>query len=243
MAEDIVLILKEANEKYLNRSVDLHLSWTQPEFYLKLKGLKKGDIMWRDEDPKPTRKGSRTQTWEIDNVLHAIAKMENTFIFVDPKKVRADICDLYLESAGMNRKTRTNRFMILDDQRYYFGHIYVKLHDDNEFRDWYENEKDKFIKKSIKDRGFTATADDDDESDNNIIEIGEGANKDGFFELDKFEYLEDNLKNGNHQITIQEYIDLIGVTYKVAIRMLKGFVSEKKLKSKKVAKGKLVFYI
>ncbi len=153
LVQTIVLILKQSNKEYRNRDVNIYLSWTQPQFYAMLMNLKKGDIMWRDEDPKPFGKGSRTETWGVENVLHAIAKMENSFIFVDPKKIKVDICDLYLESAGMNRKTRENRFMIMDDEKYYFGHIYVILHNDEGFRKWYEAEKDKFVDKAIKEGG------------------------------------------------------------------------------------------
>ncbi len=165
IVETIVLILKDANKKYRGRDVELYLCWTQPQFYSVLKILKKGDIVWKDEDPRPLGKGSRTETWAVDNVLHAIAKMENSFIFVDPKKIKVDICDLYLESAGMNRKTRTNRFMIMDDEQYYFGHVYVKLHDNEEFREWYEKEKDKFIEETIKKGGKFKSIQDSEEAE------------------------------------------------------------------------------
>jgi len=153
LVQTIVLILSDVNKKHRGRDVEKFLCWTQPDFYLILMKLRKGDIVWRDEDPKPIGKGSRTETWAVDNVLHAIAKMENSFIFVDPKKIKVDICDLYLESAGMNRETRTNRFMIMDDEQQYFGHVYVKLHDNEELRAWYEKEKDIFIARTTKEGG------------------------------------------------------------------------------------------
>lgn len=142
-----VLIIKEINKKYRNRDVELYLCWTPSDFYLSLKKLKKGDIVWNDERPKVTGKGRLIQTWDIDNVLHSIAKRENVFIFVTPKlkHIKIDICDLYLETAGMNFETRTNRFMIMDDEQRYFGHVYLKLHNEEEFREWYEEEKDTFI--------------------------------------------------------------------------------------------------
>lgn len=152
LVETIILMLKEANLKYQNRKVDPYLTFTQPDFYSILKILKRGDILWKDENPRPMGKGSHKETWSVDNILHVIAKMENSFIFVDPKKVRVD-CDLYLESAGMNRKTRINRFMIKDDMHHYFGHVYIKLHDNEEFREWYEQEKDAFIEKAKKEGG------------------------------------------------------------------------------------------
>jgi len=170
LVETIVLLLIKANLMYLHRKIKPYLCFTQPDFYSILKQLKKGDVIWRDEDPRPMGKGSRVETWSVDNILHVIAKMENSFIFVDPKKVRVD-CDLYLESAGMNRKTRINRFMIKDDKNLYFGHIYVKLHEDEEFREWYENEKDFFIEKAKKLGGkFKSVQENEDDEQEEINE-------------------------------------------------------------------------
>jgi len=225
LAELIVLIVKKTNRKYKNREVELYLTWTQPQFYIMLKKLKKGYIMWRDEDPRPTRKGSRTQTWEVENVLHAIAKMENIFIFVDPKKIRVD-CDLYFESAGMNRKTRINRFMILDDERYYFGHIYVKLHDDEEFREWYENEKDIFIKDAIKKGGLFPSVDGEEETE---IDIDES---DYFAELDSIEYVKLCIKESGNELTIKRYSGIIECTETISRRILDNFVKNKKISKK-----------
>jgi len=237
LGEFIVLIIKKTNKKYLNRDVELFLSWTQPQFYTLLKKLKKGYIMWRDEDPRPTRKGSRTQTWEIENVLHAIAKMENIFIFVDPKHIRVD-CDLYLESAGMNRKTRINRFMILDDERYYFGHIYVKLHNDNEFREWYEKEKDTFIQDAIKKGGLFPTASDDDETEN--LDEDE---YDYFADLDSIEYVKLCIKESGDGLTIKRYSGIIEKSEKVARRILDGFVKNKQIAIKKGAHNINIYYL
>jgi len=176
LVETIVLILKDVNKKHRGRDVELYLCWTQPQFYLILKKLKKGDIVWRDEDPRSLGTGSRVEKWAVDNILHAIAKMENSFIFVDPKEIKVDICDLYLESAGMNLKTRENRFMIMDDEQRYFGHVYVKLHNDEGFRAWYEREKDKFVAETIEKGGKFKSIQEDieteqDESKEDLDEI------------------------------------------------------------------------
>ncbi|KKN04913.1 hypothetical protein LCGC14_1092530, partial [marine sediment metagenome] len=147
LAQIITLISKKANKDFLGRDVEFFLCYTGPELHSTLKLLHKGDILWKDEMPKTEGEGSRKQKWEIENVLHTIRKLENTFIFVDPLAIKLDICDLYIESAGMNKKTRTNRFMLLNERREYFGHIYSKLHDDERLRDWYETQKDAFIRK------------------------------------------------------------------------------------------------
>ena len=150
LAFKIALISQAANKKYKKRDVKLHLCWTMTDFNETLKILKKGEIIIKDEMPRTFGKGASVERWAVDNILNTIRKKENTFIFVDPHKISVDICDLYLETAGMNLKTRTNRFMILNEDKQYFGHIYAKLHDDEELRTWYGIEKDKFIEKNSK---------------------------------------------------------------------------------------------
>ena len=167
LAQIITLISKKANKDFLGRDVEFFLCYTGPEFHSTLKLLHKGDILWKDEMPKTLGKGSRIQEWEIENVLHSIRKMENTFIFVDPIDIKLDICDLYIKSAGMNFKTRTNRFMLLDENKRYFGHIYVKLHDNERLRYWYETQKDKFINKIKNSAGKVIV--EEEKEDNNII--------------------------------------------------------------------------
>ncbi len=148
-AETLVLICVKTNKDFLGRDVNFYLCYTWEDFHDTLKILKKGDILWKDEMPKTMGKGSRLQKWEIENILHSVRKMENTFIFIDPVSIDVDLCDLYIESAGMNFKTKTNRFMLRNEKKQYFGHIYVKLHNNERLRDWYETQKDKFIRKIL----------------------------------------------------------------------------------------------
>ena len=112
-------------------------------------------------------KGSRLQKWEIENILHTVRKMENTFIFCDPVDIKIDLCDLYIESAGMNFKTRTNRFMLRNEKKQYFGHIYVKLHNNERLRDWYETQKDKFIDNILYLGGKVNRTEKEEEDNNN----------------------------------------------------------------------------
>lgn len=163
LGETMVLVSKEANREYLNREVEFYLCYTWRDFLLVLKQIERGDIVLKDETPRGIGKGSHREKWAIENILHAIAKMENTFIFIDPLRVNVDICNLYLETAGMNRKTRTNRFMVLNEKQEYFGHIYVKLHKDDKFREWYGKQKDKFIDDIIENEGKPLISDDEKE--------------------------------------------------------------------------------
>lgn len=238
-AQLLWFIIKQANKIYKNRDVELFLSWTQPEFLLKLnpKILKKGDVLWNDERPRTMGKGASKETWKTDNVMHSIAKRENGFIFVTPKikNIKIDICDLYLETAGQNRKTKTNRFMILDDERRYFGHVYLKLHEEHEFREWYEKEKDKFIQDISENPQVSATPDD--------IELVDLEGDDIYNDLESIDFIKAYLKQNNNEITIADYALVTNKTEKVAKRILVNFVNNKKLKFKKVGSSHtLVFF-
>ncbi|KKN17694.1 hypothetical protein LCGC14_0963270 [marine sediment metagenome] len=112
LAQLIVKISIYANKKYLNRDVGLALCWKMSHVENALNKAQTGDIIWRDESPRTTKKGSRTEKWNVSNVLKAIRKEENTLIFVDPLDIKVDLCNIFFETAGMNKKTRTNRFMI-----------------------------------------------------------------------------------------------------------------------------------
>ena len=94
--------------------------------------------------PKTLRKGALVERWQVNNVLHVIRKYENTLIFIDPVEVKVNMCDIYFQAAGMNFDTRTNRFMVLSmdnilSKKYsYLGHIFCKLHNEKNYRKWYE---------------------------------------------------------------------------------------------------------
>ena len=152
-AKKIALLSKEANKKYKNRDTNglygFYLNWDKNDFEGTLKILKEGDVILKDEMPRHMGKGRLKQKWSIENVLDTVRMMENTFIFVDPKNINMD-CDILLESAGMDKKERINRFMILDEEKNYYGHVYIRLHDNNELRIWYGKEKKKFINRNLK---------------------------------------------------------------------------------------------
>lgn len=83
------------------------------------------DIIWCDELPLTTGKGSRVQKTELENILHQIRQRKNTFLLVDPTRIKVDVCYMYLQTAGINFKTGVSRFMLLNQNRQYFGHVYI----------------------------------------------------------------------------------------------------------------------
>ncbi len=71
-----------------------------------------------------TGKGSRVQKTQLENILHEIRQRRNTFLLVDPTRIKVDVCYMYLKSAGINFETKVSRFMLLNQKRKYFGHVY-----------------------------------------------------------------------------------------------------------------------
>lgn len=149
LAQTFSLISRQANKKYKYRDVEIYICWTPEDLFNVLMKLKKGDVIMKDESPKAFGEGARIEKWSIENALAVIRKLENTLIFCDPLDIKINMCDLYLETAGMNFKTRTNRFMVLNKQKMYFGHIYTKLHNNTEFRNLYLKQKDAFVEKTM----------------------------------------------------------------------------------------------
>ena len=247
LAQALSLISRETNKKYKNRDVKIHICWTPADLFNALKELKKGDVVMKDESPKAFEKGALIEKWSIENYLAVIRKMENTFIFCDPRDIKIKICDLYLETAGMNLETRTNRFMVLNKEKMYFGHIYNKLHEDIEFRNRYEKEKDVFVKKTIELAGkFLSGLRKDKIIDTDFVDNKQGEKSKeivGTFPIKSIEYLREYLKKkiGN-KITVKEYSELLDVSIQVARRFLKNFVKEKELGFWRETKGVHVYY-
>ena len=227
LAQLLTLLCMKANKIYRKKEVDYHLCWEMKNMIDIFPMLKKGDVVWKDEMPKATRKGSRVQEWEVDNVLRIIRAYGNTFIFVDPLEIKVDICNLYFESAGMNRKERSNRFLVLNKNRRYIGHIYVKLHEVKTFRNNYLKEKNEFIQRSLKNKGFSGAENNDKnntkkESNKSKIVVGK-------FPFKTIEHLKKHLKTCENRITIKEYMVLIKCSEKTARGILNKFVDKKEL--------------
>ena len=241
-AQLIYFLNKQANKKYKKRDVELYLCWVQADLYLALKKIRKGDVVWNDEQPRTIGEGRLKEKWAVDNVLHVIAKRENCFIFVTPKidNIKSDICDLYLETAGQNHKTKINRFMILDDERRYMGHVYLKLHNNQEFRDWYEKQKDIFIDDISKNPKVKAVKDKEELTQEEIDELNYIPT-----DLESIDYVKLCIREApGNELTIKRYSGIIEKSEKVASRILNNFAKYKKIKSKKVGKShKFVYYI
>ena len=251
LASVLSLTSRHANKEYKNRNVKIHICWTPKNLFNAITKLKMGDIIMKDESPKAFGEGARIEKWSIENALAVIRKMENTLIFCDPLDIKINMCDLYLETAGMNFKTRTNRFMVLNKERMYFGHIYSKLHNDKEFRIRYDKEKDKFVKEArdlagrflsglIKDKDKKKIIDVDFEEDKKKKQSKTSGN----YPLKSIEFLKKHFKKNNiKSITVKEYSKILGESKGIAGRILKKLVKEKMMHYWLGAKGEYFYYI
>lgn len=247
LAQALSLISRQANKEFKNRDVEIHICWTPEDLFDTLMKIKKGDVIMKDESPKAFGEGARIEKWSIDNALAVIRKVENTFIFCDPRDIKINLCDLYLETAGMNFKTRTNRFMVLNKERFYFGHIYTVLHDDKEFRDRYEKEKDIFVEKTKRLAGKFLSGLRKDKNKIIDTEFTDDKKKRNKTPVEKFphetiEYLRKYLKKNENRITVKQYSKELGKSEWIANRLLKIYVKSKDLGFFREAKGKYVYY-
>ncbi len=246
LGQSLALISRRANKKYKKRNVEIYICWTPEDLFNALTKIKKGDIILKDESPKAFGEGAHIEKWSIDNALSVIRKEQNTFIFCDPRDIKINLCDLYLETAGMNLKTRTNRFMVLNKERTYFGHIYTELHDDKKFRDRYEKEKDIFVKEAKRLAGKFLSGLRKDK--NKIIDAEFTKNKQkeknklvvGKHPLRSIEHLRKHLKETKNEITVKEYAKILDESIGIARRTLNGFVKDKEFDY--IQKGKTKVY-
>lgn len=149
----IAKFIQHQFEKIIKKKIEIKISFSDIEFYSTIKSTHFGDVNIRDETPRLTGKGSRLTDWHLRNILKIIRANQNSFLFVDPVELQPDITTFFLESAGKNKKDKITRYILYDKDHNVLGHIYIPLHNDEEFRKNYEDKKMENIKKVKKDRG------------------------------------------------------------------------------------------
>lgn len=120
----IIETIFNAYWKIKKKKIKAHICSNYNEFTKAVIESDVDDIIWCDELPLTTGTGSRVQKTQLENILHEIRQRRNTFLLVDPTRIKVDVCYMYLKSAGINFKTGVSRFMLLNQSRKYFGHVY-----------------------------------------------------------------------------------------------------------------------
>lgn len=106
------------------KEIKCHICSNYNEFVKAVAESDIDDIIWCDELPLTTGTGTRIQLRQLENMLHMIRERRNTFLLIDPTRIKVDICYMYLKTAGINFKTGVSRFMLLNQEKEYFGHVY-----------------------------------------------------------------------------------------------------------------------
>jgi len=140
-------------KKILNKVIETIMSFSLAAFYDEVEYMEIGNMGVLDEVPKMTGKGSRLAEWHLSNLTRMIRAAQNSFIFTDAKEYKPDVVAFYLETAGKYKKQRITRYIIYDKDHLPLGHVYIPLHDDEEFRKEYKRVKMINIKKVRKYRG------------------------------------------------------------------------------------------
>lgn len=121
----IIETIAKAYWKIKKKKIKTHICSNYNEFLKAVAESDVDDIIWCDELPLSTGIGSRVQKTQLENILHQIRQRRNTFLLVDPVRIKVDVCYMYLKTAGINFKTGVSRFMLLNQNRDYFGHVYI----------------------------------------------------------------------------------------------------------------------
>jgi len=140
-AQTITFYIRYIVWKYLHIKVEIYTAFSTADFQEILPEMKLGDVGIRDESSKLSGTGSRNVQQYLDNITKAIRMDQNSFVFVDPLLLEADVVSYYLESAGKNKKTRKVRFILYDKNKDVLGHIYLPLHWRGRFRKKYKEDK------------------------------------------------------------------------------------------------------
>lgn len=140
-AQTIALYWKSKFYLIRKKSINIRIGTSTADMSNILVEMKEGDMSIRDESPKLSGAGSVNVQKYLDNITKIIRAAQNSFIFIDPVKIEADVVHFYLESAGKYITKRKTRFILYDSHHNVLGRIYLPLHMKSRFREQYKIKK------------------------------------------------------------------------------------------------------
>lgn len=140
-AQTIALYWKSKFYLIRRKSIEIAIGTSTADMSSIFTEMSVGDITIRDESPKLSGAGSVNVQKYLDNITKIIRAAQNSFIFIDPVKIEADVVHFYLESAGKYISKRKTRFILYDSKHNLLGRIYLPLHLKKRFREQYEIRK------------------------------------------------------------------------------------------------------
>lgn len=130
--------------------IEIMICFSEAEFSIAIKDLPIGHLVLADEVSKTSGKGSANLNKNTLNLLRIVRAHQNSFIFINPDLIETKMIDYYIEVLGKNYRTRKvrvilykNMFDPITNQKFLqpIGKMYLKLHDDEEFREEYRQRK------------------------------------------------------------------------------------------------------
>lgn len=106
-----------------------------------------------DEMPDLEGAGSVNYKKAMNNITKIVRQQQIFFYFTSPEMIKLKVVNYYIETYGKNKKLRITRCRLYDKKGELVGMIYLKLHDDDEFRKKYLEMKEANIKKLLKKGG------------------------------------------------------------------------------------------
>lgn len=142
IAQSLALYHKAIYRKmHPDRRCRIWLSFNQSDTMGKLRNAQKGDLIIQDESTEFSGAGSRTLGTNFNNIIRTIRAKEISFLICSPDvPTGIVVCHFKLESAGLG-SGRLNRAVIYDSMQHALGVVYIKMHNDEVFRQKYVQRK------------------------------------------------------------------------------------------------------
>jgi len=128
LSRSVVLDLQERRKKLRNIKGRILLSYTQRQMVDMFQEVKRGDIIFKDENPIIHGFGSRMLLDAIINFMGVVRDQEISAILVSPrifKNTEFGLANIYLVPLGWDEKTKENRALWLDQDGNYIGIVRI----------------------------------------------------------------------------------------------------------------------
>jgi len=155
IAQSILLFWKEMFRRIRGKEVNSqyplidYVGFSDAEMGNIFRKMKEGDMAIRDETPNQSGAGASTDAKNLENICNITREFQVSFCFCNPKPIKEEGVDYYLEVAGKNKENRTIRCIWYDRRHIIMGTVYFSLHDDEDFRKQYSHKKRKNIRKTL----------------------------------------------------------------------------------------------
>ena len=173
VAQRIMMEYQDMFYYYKKREVDKYYGFSDGEMAKIFPQMKEGEIATRDESPNNSGEGTNTIKKNLENICNITRGYQVSFIFINPYPIKQEGIDYYLEVAGKDLENRLTRCLLYDRRHILRGVVYIKLHDDEDYRKEYKRRKKANIKRIMANAGGTYVGVDIDKLERDAIKLYE----------------------------------------------------------------------